>query len=67
MPRDVLLLSSRGCRLVTVPDPLPPRWLIPVPLKLSVYRADAPPTKIDYPVREYLRVDPDTYLEREDL
>jgi len=52
---------------MAVPEPPPPCWRVPVPLKLiRTFNPVFDPRTKPYPVREYLRVDPYTYVERED-
>lgn len=62
--REVLLLSSSGCRLVFVSVPLPPGVRLPVPKRTSL-RLENSPTQPPFKYREFERVDDFTYVEKE--
>lgn len=62
--REVMLLSSKGCRLVFVSLPLPPGVRIPVRRPVGL-RFEEPPRYAPLPCREFERVDDFTYVEKE--
>lgn len=59
----MLLMSSRGLRIIEVPEPSPLTMQVPVfkPLKLRL----EDPAPVDIVYREFVRVDAWTYVERE--
>lgn len=63
----VLLLSSRGARLLDLPEPLPEEWLMfDTPrLKTSYLPDPLPPQPIGIFRRQFFRADTYTYVERE--